>query len=339
MLKTLVPEIVTNMYKEFNATNDERFWMAGLAELIGAGVLMSSTHAGIIDIPMGKIIEFLHGIVTSMRNNIKGNARSAEDVLNTYTRDHYGSFIVIRHIEGNRVLAELGSGKEVDDSTTRARIMGRIDGWLPLRSAHTLRQLSRDTDRVLSAWLRGQLLCCLVLGLFYAIGLQIVGLELGLMVGLMAGLLSFIPYVGSITGFVVAVLLAAAQFGTWEGVWLVVAVFVLGQFVEGYVIYPRLLGDRVELHAVWVIFALFAGGVAFNWPTLWLVERLGGLRRQQIVAGMALGSGVAVMCDGLAITWAPWLYGGISEDLSRAAAWLLWTVGVGLVLAFIFERR
>ena len=127
MLKTLVPDIVTNMYKEFDATNDERFWMAGLAELVGAGVLLSKEHAGVVDIPMGKIIEFLHGIITGMRNNIKGNARSAEDVLNTYTRDHYGSFIVIRHIEGNRVLAELGSGKEVDDSTTRARIMGRIE--------------------------------------------------------------------------------------------------------------------------------------------------------------------------------------------------------------------
>ena len=62
-----------------------------------------------------------------MRNNIKGNARSAEDVLNAYTREHYGQFIVIRHIEGNRVLAELGNGKEVDDSTTRSRIMGRIE--------------------------------------------------------------------------------------------------------------------------------------------------------------------------------------------------------------------
>lgn len=144
------------------------------------------------------------------------------------------------------------------------RIMVRIDSWLPRRSAHTLRQLARDTDRVLSAWLRGQLLCCLILGLFYAIGLQLVGLELGLIVGLMAGVLSFIPYVGSITGFVTAVLLAAAQFGTWEGVGLVIAVFVVGQIVEGYVIYPRLLGDRVELHAVWVIFALFAGGVAFG---------------------------------------------------------------------------
>jgi hypothetical protein len=84
---------------------------------------------------------------------------------------------------------------------------------------------------------------------------------------------------------------------------------------------------------------IFAGGVAFNIPTIWLVERLGGLRRNQIVAGMALGSGVAVVCDGLAITWAPWLYGGASEDLSRAAAWLLWTVGFGLIFAFIAERR
>ena len=144
------------------------------------------------------------------------------------------------------------------------RIRMRMDVWLPRRSAHVLRQLARDTDRVLSAWLRGQLLCCLILGLFYAAGLQLVGLELGLTVGLMAGALSFIPYVGSLTGFVTAVLLAAAQFGSWNGVGAVVAVFVTGQVVEGYIIYPRLLGDRVELHAVWVIFALFAGGVAFG---------------------------------------------------------------------------
>jgi predicted PurR-regulated permease PerM len=144
------------------------------------------------------------------------------------------------------------------------RIIRRIESWLPRRSAHVLRQLALDTDRVLSAWLRGQLLCCLVLVVFYAGGLQLVGLELGLIVGLMAGLLSFIPYVGTITGFATALLLAAAQFGTWDGVAMVAAVFIIGNFVEGYFIYPRLLGDRVELHAVWVIFALFAGGVAFG---------------------------------------------------------------------------
>jgi predicted PurR-regulated permease PerM len=144
------------------------------------------------------------------------------------------------------------------------RMVLRVDALLPRRSAATLRQLARDMDRVLSAWLRGQLICCAILAVYYATALSALGLELGLTVGLMAGILSFIPYVGSITGMLTAVLLALAQFGTWQWVLSVLAVFVAGQVVEGYIIYPRLLGDRVELHAVWVIFALFAGGVAFG---------------------------------------------------------------------------
>jgi len=143
-------------------------------------------------------------------------------------------------------------------------ILTRIESWLPRRNAAVLRQLARDTDRVLSAWLRGQLLCCALLAIYYAIALQLAGLELGLFVGVMAGILTFIPYVGSMTGLLVALLLAVGQFGTWNGVLWVLGVFLIGQFVEGYIIYPRLLGDRVELHAVWVIFALFAGGVAFG---------------------------------------------------------------------------
>jgi predicted PurR-regulated permease PerM len=144
------------------------------------------------------------------------------------------------------------------------RMLMRMDAWLPRRSAATLRQIARDTDRVLSAWLRGQLLCCALLAVYYAAALSAVGLELGLTVGLLAGLLSFIPYIGSITGMITALALALAQFGTWNGVLTVLAIFLAGQVIEGYIIYPRLLGDRVELHAVWVIFALFAGGVAFG---------------------------------------------------------------------------
>lgn len=143
-------------------------------------------------------------------------------------------------------------------------MMTRIESWLPRRSSATLRALGRDMDRVLSAWLRGQLICCAILALIYGVGLQLVGLELGLSVGLLSGVLSFVPYVGSLTGFITAVLLAIGQFGHWNGVLWVIGVFVVGQIVEGYIIYPRLLGDRVELHAVWVIFALFAGGVAFG---------------------------------------------------------------------------
>jgi predicted PurR-regulated permease PerM len=143
-------------------------------------------------------------------------------------------------------------------------IIKRIESWLPRRYSNVLRQLARDTDRVLSAWLRGQLLCCAMLGSFYAVALSAIGLELGLTVGLMAGLVSFIPYIGSLTGTLTGILLAVAQFGTWQAVAQVLGIFILGQIIEGYIIYPRLLGDRVELHAVWVIFALFAGGVAFG---------------------------------------------------------------------------
>ena len=144
------------------------------------------------------------------------------------------------------------------------RMVVRVDAWLPRRSAATLRQLARETDRVLSAWLRGQLLCCALLAVYYAAALSAVGLELGVTVGLVSGILTFIPYVGSTTGLLASTLLALAQFGTWSGVLTVVGVYVAGQVVEGYIIYPRLLGERVELHAVWVIFALFAGGVAFG---------------------------------------------------------------------------
>ena len=143
-------------------------------------------------------------------------------------------------------------------------LIRRVDSWLPRRYETVLRAQAREVDRILSAWLRGQAMCCLALIVYYAVALSMVGLDLGLIVGMAAGVLSFIPYVGSITGLVVALGLALAQFPTWFGVAMVVGVFVAGNILEGYVIYPRFLGDRVELHAVWVIFALFAGAAAFG---------------------------------------------------------------------------
>lgn len=143
-------------------------------------------------------------------------------------------------------------------------VIQMVNSWLPHRYRDVIRAQAREVDRILSAWVRGQALCCLFLALYYAVGLSIAGLDLGLIVGLTAGLLSFIPYVGSITGGVTAIGLALAQFPQWRGVIVVGAVLVIGQILEGYVIYPRFLGDRVELPAVWVIFALFAGGAAFG---------------------------------------------------------------------------
>ena len=139
-----------------------------------------------------------------------------------------------------------------------------VNSWLPRRYAGVLRAQAREVDRILSAWVRGQALCCLILAVFYAVALSLAGLDLGLIVGITAGVLSFIPYVGSIVGGAAAIGLALAQFPDWRGVFVIGGVLVVGQILEGYVIYPRILGDRVELSAVWVMFALFAGGAAFG---------------------------------------------------------------------------
>jgi predicted PurR-regulated permease PerM len=139
-----------------------------------------------------------------------------------------------------------------------------VGAWVPRRYAEVITAQVREVDRILSAWVRGQAMCCLILAFFYAFGLTAAGLDLGLIIGLASGLLSFIPYVGSVTGGVTAIGLALAQFPDWRHVLVVVGVLIVGQILEGYVIYPRFLGDRVELPAVWVIFALFAGGAAFG---------------------------------------------------------------------------
>ncbi len=144
------------------------------------------------------------------------------------------------------------------------KTLASIASWVPRRYAGVIGAQAREVDRILSAWVRGQALCCLILAFFYASGLTAAGLDLGLIVGLSAGLLSFIPYVGSVIGGVTATGLALAQFQDWRHVGVVAGVLIAGQILEGYVIYPRFLGDRVELPAVWVIFALLAGGAAFG---------------------------------------------------------------------------
>ncbi len=143
-------------------------------------------------------------------------------------------------------------------------IIRHVDTWLPRPFEAVIRAQALEVNRILAAWIRGQAICCLLLALVYAVGLTVIGLDLGLIVGLAAGILSFIPYVGTIVGGVTALLLSLTQTPGWHGVLLVALVFGFGQALNDYVIQPRFLGDRVGLPAVWVIFSLFAGGAAFG---------------------------------------------------------------------------
>jgi len=140
----------------------------------------------------------------------------------------------------------------------------QIDTLLPTRYAETIRVELKAIDHILSGWVRGQATVCLALALLYGIGLSLVGLDLGLVVGLSAGLLSFVPYLGTIAGFVVGVGLALAQSQEWKLAAMVAAVFIVGNLLESNLLAPRLVGKKIGLHPVWVIFALLAGGALFG---------------------------------------------------------------------------
>jgi predicted PurR-regulated permease PerM len=149
------------------------------------------------------------------------------------------------------------------------KIIDRVDRLLPLDHAEEIRHLAREIDQKVAAFVRGQLLVGFLLGIFYATGLVLVGLNYGLLIGLASGILSFIPYLGFTVGFVLSIIIALVQF--WpDWPWLVatVAVFLVGQLLEGYVLQPRLIGRSVGLHPVWLIFALFAFGLLFGFVGL-----------------------------------------------------------------------
>jgi predicted PurR-regulated permease PerM len=149
------------------------------------------------------------------------------------------------------------------------RMVASVDRWLPRDHADTLRGLARQVDTALAGFVRGQGSVCLILGIMYAVGLSLVGLKFGMLIGLGSGLISFIPYVGSIVGLVLAGGVAVVQFSLdWVSILTVVGIFVGGQIIEGYFLSPKLVGDRVGLHPVWLMFALFAFGYLFGFVGL-----------------------------------------------------------------------
>ena len=136
-----------------------------------------------------------------------------------------------------------------------------LDSWIPLPHRETVRGLAREMDAAIAGFVRGQALVCIVLAAFYAAGLTLSGLNFGLLIGLMTGILAFVPYVGALTGFLVAGIVTVAQFWPdWTSMLMVLGVFVVGQVLEGYVLSPKLVGSKVGLHPVWLMFALIAFG-------------------------------------------------------------------------------
>jgi predicted PurR-regulated permease PerM len=145
------------------------------------------------------------------------------------------------------------------------RMVRRIDELVPRDHVATVRRLGREIDEALAGFIRGQGTICLILGLFYAGALSIVGLNFGLLIGSVAGLIGFIPFVGSIVGFVLSVGVALVQFWPdWIWILVIAGIFVVGQFLEGNFLQPRLVGSSIGVHPVWLMFALLAFGSLFG---------------------------------------------------------------------------
>ena len=149
------------------------------------------------------------------------------------------------------------------------KMVAIVDNWIPRDYVSAVRQIASEMDSAIAGFVRGQGSLCLILGLYYGIGLTMTGLNFGLLIGLFSGMISFIPYVGSMIGLILALGLAFVQF--WPDYWMVAivaVVFFTGQFLEGNVLQPKLVGERVGLHPVWLMFALFAFGLLFGFVGL-----------------------------------------------------------------------
>ncbi len=141
----------------------------------------------------------------------------------------------------------------------------KIDDMLPRDHVDVVRRLASQIDNTLASFIRGQGTVCLILGSYYAVALMLAGLNFGLVVGFVAGLISFIPYVGALVGGALAIGLALFQFwGDWLSIGLVAGIFAVGQFLEGNILTPKLVGNSIGLHPVWLIFALSVFGSLFG---------------------------------------------------------------------------
>ncbi len=155
------------------------------------------------------------------------------------------------------------------------RMVERVDSWIPRDHVATVRGVARDINSAMAGFIRGQGTVCMLLGLFYAVALIAAGLNFGLLIGLTAGLLSFIPFVGAAIGGVLAIATALVQFWPdWIQILIIAGIFAIGQFIEGNFLSPKLVGQSIGVHPVWLMFALLAFGYLFGFAGILLAVPL-----------------------------------------------------------------
>jgi predicted PurR-regulated permease PerM len=204
-----------------------------------------------LQIDVGQVREWLRKLIAEHESDLIGGLLSSLRIGGS----------ALAAVFGNLVLAPIVAYYLLLDW---ARLIERTKGFIPPRWRASVQSFLDDTDAVLGQYLRGQLVVMGLLAVFYTVGLALVGLKLALPIGVFTGLAVFVPYLGFGLGMIMGVLAAVLQFQSLAGVALVALVFVVGQVVESMYVTPRLLGDRIGLHPIAVIFALMAFGQLFG---------------------------------------------------------------------------
>jgi predicted PurR-regulated permease PerM len=218
----------------------------------------------------GGVIQYLGGeqVLTDLQSSLGDILGQASGWLGTFLRSLWSGGQAVIGLVSLLVVSPIVAFYLLVDWD---RMVETVDGWTPPRHRPVVRSLAREMDRTVSGFIRGQALVCLILGTLYATGLFFIGLNFGVLIGMIAGVLTIIPYVGTLAGFILGVGVALVQFWPdWVSVAMVVGVFAVGQFLEGNIISPKLVGDAVGLHPVWLMFALLAFGALFGFLGLLL---------------------------------------------------------------------
>ena len=243
-----------------------------------------------------ELLERLHiDLTTDVRGAVAGSAEKAAGIVGGLVQSVLGGSLAVINLISLVLITPIVAFYMLRDWD---RMVARIDAWLPRDHATTIRAELKEVDDVLAGFVRGQAAVCASLAIFYAVALSLAGLEYGLLIGLVSGTLVFIPFAGTLFGLITAGAVAAIQFWPdYTRIGIVLGIFVFGHLVESNFITPRLVGEKVGLHPVWIIFALLAFGALFGFVGVLLAVPLAavigvlvrfGLRRY-LASGFYIG--------------------------------------------------
>ncbi|WP_455477599.1 AI-2E family transporter [Bartonella sp. B41] len=235
----------------------QQFMSNGLPVYVGRIQAFFSEH------DFGWVKRYFGSDPSELQNNIKGILGQSSDFITSLLNSLLKSGKSIVNIISLFVVAPVVAFYMLLDWP---RIVEAVDSWIPRDHLETVRSIFHEMDRAVAGFVRGQGTVCLILGGYYAVCLTVTGLNFGLLIGLFIGLISFIPYIGTMIGFVLSVGVAWVQFypANWEWIVVIMTIFLVGQFIEGYILQPKLVGSSVGLHPVWLMFALFAFSSLFG---------------------------------------------------------------------------